>query len=101
MRGYCLARIGNGPLFFAPACRRWTACATFRAVSTLAEIEKAIETLPPEDWMKIRRWMDSRAPVPPRVEEMAGFDRWLTESTGIAKGRFTTDERMRETRGED
>ena len=29
------------------------------------------------------------------------FDTWLTESVGIAKGRFTTDELMRETRGED
>jgi hypothetical protein len=29
------------------------------------------------------------------------FDRWLTESTGMAKGQFTTDELMRETRGDD
>ena len=29
------------------------------------------------------------------------FDEWLATSTGLAKGRFTTDERMRETRGED
>jgi len=31
-------------------------------VSTLTEIENAIEQLPPEQWMEIRRWMDSRAP---------------------------------------
>lgn len=37
----------------------------------------------------------------PRTGEPADFDRWLAASTGIAKGRFTTDERMRETRGED
>ncbi|MEO6740053.1 MAG: hypothetical protein ABIP20_07365 [Chthoniobacteraceae bacterium] len=30
-------------------------------MSTLAEIEQAIEQLPPEQWMEIRRWMDQRA----------------------------------------
>ncbi len=29
------------------------------------------------------------------------FEAWLAARTGRAKGRFTTDERMRETRGED
>ena len=33
-------------------------------MSTLAEIEQAIQTLPPEQWMEIRRWMDSHAPMP-------------------------------------
>ncbi len=31
-------------------------------MSTLAEIEKAIEALPPEQWQEIRRWIESRAP---------------------------------------
>jgi hypothetical protein len=31
-------------------------------MSTLAEIEKAIEQLPPEQWVEIRRWLDSHAP---------------------------------------
>ena len=31
-------------------------------MSTLAEIEKAIEALPPEQWLEIRRWMGSRTP---------------------------------------
>ena len=31
-------------------------------MSTLTEIENAIEQLPPEQWMEIRRWMDSRTP---------------------------------------
>jgi 6-phosphofructokinase len=73
-------------------------------MSTLAEIEKAIEKLPPEQWQEIRRWMECHAPkagAEPRTGEPADFDRWLAASTGIAKGRFTTDERMRETRGED
>ena len=29
------------------------------------------------------------------------FRQWIAESVGIANGRFTTDEMMRETRGED
>ena len=33
--------------------------------------------------------------------EMTAFKTWLNASIGIAKGRITTDERMRETRGED
>ena len=28
------------------------------------------------------------------------FQKWIAESVGIAKGKFTTDEMMRETRGE-
>jgi hypothetical protein len=31
-------------------------------MSKLAEIEKAIEALTPEEWWKIRRWMESREP---------------------------------------
>lgn len=34
-------------------------------------------------------------------EITADFETWLAASTGIAKGKFTTDELMRETRGED
>jgi hypothetical protein len=35
-----------------------------------------------------------------RSSTAAGFEEWLKESTGVAAGKFTTDERMRETRGE-
>ena len=45
--------------------------ATISAMSTLTEIENAIEQLPQEQWMEIRRWMDSHAPkaaVPPQVD---------------------------------
>ena len=37
----------------------------------------------------------------PGERTVADFDEWLATSTGLAKGRLTTDERMRETRGED
>ena len=44
--------------------------ANFTAMSTLAEIEQAIQTLPPEQWTEIRRWMDSHVPMPPRPERV-------------------------------
>lgn len=37
----------------------------------------------------------------PESAETENFKAWLASSTGIAKGKLTTDERMRETRGED
>ena len=40
-------------------------------MSTLAEIENAIEQLSQEQWMEIRRWLDSHAPkaaVPAHVD---------------------------------
>ncbi|MEQ1860308.1 MAG: hypothetical protein ABMA13_10260 [Chthoniobacteraceae bacterium] len=37
----------------------------------------------------------------PTDSTAADFDEWLAASTGIAKGRLTTDERMRETRGDE
>lgn len=33
-------------------------------MSTLAEIERAIEQLPPEQWVEVRRWMDRHGPRP-------------------------------------
>ena len=71
-------------------------------MSTLAEIEQAIEALPPPQveelavWLERRRLQKSAASA-----ETENFKAWLAASTGIAKGRLTTDERMRETRGED
>jgi len=73
-------------------------------MSTVAEIERAIEQLPPEQWAEIRRWMDAQLPkirgnAP--ASDSTDFDTWLASSTGLAKGLLTTDERMQETRGED
>jgi len=80
------------------------AAGNMRPMSTVAEIERAIEKLPPAQWLEIRHWMDRHLPKVAEAEparELARFEDWLGASTGIAKGRFTTDERMRETRGED
>jgi bifunctional DNA-binding transcriptional regulator/antitoxin component of YhaV-PrlF toxin-antitoxin module len=38
---------------------------------------------------------------PLSISELAEFQSWVTSSIGLAKGKFTTDERMSETRGED
>lgn len=35
------------------------------------------------------------------LNELAEFQTWLSSSIGMAKGKFTTDERLKETRGED
>lgn len=35
-----------------------------RSMSTVAEIEHALETLAPEQWLEIRHWMDRRIPRP-------------------------------------
>ena len=52
-------------------------------MSTVAEIEKAIGQLPPEQRVEIRRWMDTHAspptqgrwPVPPPKVERAELER--------------------------
>jgi hypothetical protein len=38
-------------------------------------------------------------PKKAEAESPARFEKWLTSSIGMAKGKLTTDERMRETRG--
>ncbi len=74
----------------------------FSGMSTLAEIEQAIETLPPPQVEELAVWLEQR-----RFQKAAAnaehkeFRAWLAASTGLAKGKLTTDERMRETRGED
>lgn len=35
------------------------------------------------------------------ANDLEEFQTWLNSSVGLAKGKFTTDERMMETRGED
>ena len=37
----------------------------------------------------------------PDADELTHFQTWLDESTGLAAGKLTTDERMKETRGDD
>lgn len=59
--------------------------------------------LPPD--LPVAEGAEVQVTVPDRKvatsAEMENFKAWLASSTGIAKGRLTTDERMRETRGED
>lgn len=93
----CQGWKGSVPEFECVPNRALTAFVDMR---TLAEIEQAISRLPSEQWVEIRRWMDAHAPNQAQDADMARFDAWLSASTGIAKGKLTTDERMSETRGE-
>jgi hypothetical protein len=68
-------------------------------MSTLAEIEQAVEKLPPQQWEEIRRWMAAHAPT--RGGEAAAPVQWLAASVGTATTGLSTDEIMRLTRGED
>jgi len=52
----------RGDKQFPAPCHCAAGRASFRGMSTLAEIEAAIEKLPPEQWMEIRRWMDHHSP---------------------------------------
>ena len=71
-------------------------------MSTLPEIEQAIETLPPPQVEELAAWLEQRRRQKAAADaEKENFPAWLTASIGIAKGKLTTDERMRETRGED
>ena len=44
--------------------------------------------------------MDAHTPQVAEDAGMAEFDAWLASSIGLAKGKLTTDGRMRETRGD-
>ena len=57
---------------------------SFDAMSTLTEIEKAIEQLPPEDIRALREWIVERA-------EKAGRP-WSSEELGAAAERMVAEE---------
>jgi hypothetical protein len=76
----------------------------FLAVSSLAEIEQAIQKLPPDQWLEIRRWMDRHAPKVGgglRVSQTGVSSDWLAKSTGVATSGRTTDAILQLTRGEE
>ena len=54
-------------------------------MSSLAEIERAISHLPPEQWTEVRRWMDAHTPQVAEDAGMAEFDAWLA-SPSFAHG---------------
>jgi hypothetical protein len=53
-------------------------------MSTVAEIEKAIQSLPPEEWAEIRRWMDAHTPA---SAQSSSVD-W-TKSAAVARQRLS------------
>ena len=61
-------------------------------MSTVAEIEKAIEKLAPEQWWEIRRWMDQRGPRPSEAEPRAGaMPDFLGRQRALFQGRVLDD----------
>ena len=74
---------------------------------TLAEIENAIETLPPPQVEELAVWLDQRRMQKAAAASAAEPDRprplpdWLQRSIGTATTGLSTDEILRETRGED
>jgi len=72
-------------------------------VTITARVHNRSIALPPEVEVAEGQNVVVILPERPMAEavEMARFDVWLAASVGLAGGRFTTTERMRETRGEE
>ena len=70
----------------------------FKSMSTLSEIEAAIEKLPEPQIDELAQWFSQRLAMKGRP---AGLDEWITRARGAAKLGVTTDSIMSETRGED
>jgi hypothetical protein len=76
-------------------------------MSTLAEIEQAIETLPPPQveelaaWLEQRRRQKAAAPSAAEPGRTRPLPDWLERSIGTTTTGLSTDEILRETRGED
>jgi len=70
----------------------------FHAMSTITEIEAAIERLPEPELAELAAWLETfralRTPPPP-------VERWLNRAVGAAKQGVTTADVMALTRGED
>ncbi len=67
------------------------------SMSTIAEIESAIERLPPAQVAELANWFEQfqlQRATPPAVES------WLERARGAARSGMTTDDVMALTRGE-
>jgi hypothetical protein len=67
-------------------------------VSTIAEIEAAIEQLPAQQVEELAEWLEAH-----RARRVAGLtpDDWLKRATGAARPDVTTNDVMTVTRGEE
>ncbi|MDR3403553.1 MAG: hypothetical protein P4L99_13730 [Chthoniobacter sp.] len=66
-------------------------------MSTLTEIEQAIEALPPQQVDELVAWLESRRQ---RDVQEVPFERWLERARGAATTGMSTDAILAETRGE-
>lgn len=67
-------------------------------MSTISEIEAAIEKLPPSAVDELARWLDAHRA---RRSELRSVDAWLERACGAATPGSTTDELLTVTRGEE
>jgi hypothetical protein len=67
-------------------------------MSTIAEIEAAIENLPESQIEELIVWLEQRRP---RRLDPANVERWLASARGAARLGVTTDEIMALTRGDE
>ena len=66
-------------------------------MSTVSEIEAAIESLSPADFDELAAWIVAKRSFPPPE---AITERWLREAVGAAKEGVATDTLMQLSRGE-
>ena len=59
-------------------------------MSTVVEIESALETLPTEQWLEIRRWMDDRLSAR-RVTTVKPMPDFLARQRALFGGRVLPD----------
>ncbi len=61
-------------------------------MSTVAEIEHALEKLPPEQWLEVRHWMDRHAPrLAPAVSQAHPLPDFLARQKALFGGRVLED----------
>ena len=60
-------------------------------MSTLAEIERAIAMLPPEQWAEIRRWINSSAPKPEAISRSGKAPDFLARQRALFGDRVLRD----------
>ena len=67
-------------------------------MSTVAEIEAAIERLPSAEVEEVAAWLES---LRGRRAARTTVNEWLSRATGVAKPGVTTDDILKMTRGEE
>lgn len=71
-------------------------------MSTLAEIESAVDQLPPAQQRELYEFLGARLEArPKKLRSPEEFEAWLKTARGVSVSGMTTDEMMTMTRGEE